>query len=120
MPLRKIVDIAEEIRLRKGVKVQAWLVEQKDQFRLFCLAPCVQLVLHTVEPDEKAEKPYKPTASLLERCTHAAMSTVLDTKIEIWPIVIRRLILGIRLNIYLNLQIFILLPKLHDLVGQVY
>jgi hypothetical protein len=75
-------------------------------------------MLDAVKPNQETEEPYESSTSLLECSGYSAMPIVRDSNVEVWTIVERRLIVGIRTNIYLNLKVLVLLPKLHDLISE--
>src|SRR5690348_838711 len=75
-------------------------------------------MLDAVEPNEKAEEPNETSAALPEGSCHATMPPVPNSQIQIWTTVERRGIARIWLDIDLDFQIFVLLPKLHDLISQ--
>src|ERR1700745_2469947 len=101
------------------MKSYSRLVKKQDEVVGAIFGRLLYLVLDAIDPDEKTKEPNKAVTSLAKRRAYTAISPVSDAKVEIWSIIVRRFVFRIWFDIDFNLNIFMLLPKLQDLIREI-
>ena len=79
MVLCEAIDVPKKISLSERMKSQPRLIQQQNQFFACTLSRWVELMLDTVEPDQKAKEPDESAAALIEWRANSAMPAILDT-----------------------------------------